>query len=104
MCRPFVMQYKSNLTDSVMLKGCYSNFSSVDRPFRAYNNIIAVRTLFPHHNLTNLQLVIGSIYYHEIDLKSTIGISAKSGNAEWVLATQHCWHVEFQMMRISLSC
>ncbi len=25
-----------------MIKGCYSNYSVVDRPWRAYNNIITV--------------------------------------------------------------
>ena len=37
-----VHQFKANLTDSVMLKACYSNFSSVDRPWRKFNDIISV--------------------------------------------------------------
>lgn len=32
----------ANLTDFIMLKACYSNFSEVDRPWRKFNNVIAV--------------------------------------------------------------
>ena len=43
------MQFPANSTpDFVMIKGCYSNYSVVDRPWRAYNNIITVRRIF--HN------------------------------------------------------
>lgn len=35
--------FEPNATDTVQLKACYSNFSQVDRPWRASNNIIAVR-------------------------------------------------------------
>lgn len=33
----------ANMTDKIMLKACYSNYSQVDRPWRKFNNIIAVR-------------------------------------------------------------
>jgi len=33
----------ANMTDKIILKACYSNYSQVDRPWRKFNNIIAVR-------------------------------------------------------------
>jgi len=40
---PAAPQFPANSTpDFVMIKGCYSNYSVVDRPWRAYNNIITV--------------------------------------------------------------
>ena len=44
--------YQANTTDKVQLKLCYSSFSSVNRPWRAANNVIAVRLL---HSLLQLQ-------------------------------------------------
>ena len=37
-------QFPANNTPAyVQLKACYSNYSIVDRPWRAYNNVITVR-------------------------------------------------------------
>lgn len=36
-----------NLTDKIQLKACYSNYSQVDRPWRATNNIISVSIRMP---------------------------------------------------------
>jgi hypothetical protein len=35
--------FTPNASDTVQLKACYSNYSQVDRPWRATNNIISVR-------------------------------------------------------------
>ena len=37
-------QFPANSTPAyIQLKACYSNYSIVDRPWRAYNNVISVR-------------------------------------------------------------
>lgn len=55
--------YPANTTDTVQLKACYSPFSSVNRPWRAANNIIAKSKTCP--------FVIAS------------GLNPSSGNATW---------------------
>lgn len=46
--------------DFVMIKGCYSNYSVVDRPWRAYNNIITLSKKCPFVIKTNLNPVAGN--------------------------------------------
>lgn len=45
--------FTPNASDTVQLKACYSNYSQVDRPWRATNNVISVRhclrTVSSHH-------------------------------------------------------
>ena len=41
--------FTPNASDTVQLKACYSNYSQVDRPWRATNNIISVRQALLHH-------------------------------------------------------
>lgn len=53
-------QFTANLTDSVQLKACYSNYSSVDRPWRKYNDIIAKSKKCPFVIAANLNPVSGN--------------------------------------------
>jgi hypothetical protein len=54
-------QYTVNSTDTVLLKACYSNFSSVDRPWRAANQIIALSKRCPFVIAQNLNPGSGNV-------------------------------------------
>ena len=60
--------YTANMSDTVLLKACYSPFSRVNRPWRVLNNVIAV-----WHPCTPLPVLISVITIHNLrhDIKIT---------------------------------
>lgn len=54
-----ISTFEANTSDTVLLKACYSPFSRVNRPWRALNNVIAVRFFFLTLQETPLRMHAG---------------------------------------------